>query len=307
MSRFEEFKNQVSPVKAGSIVYKEDATNQIADMLRLCVSDATIDGVSLKQLVIEKGFMVEKTDQQGLTTLEYQGVAKEAYESILSEIFLKNIKGSKADKQQELSFLKFSFHQGGLMNPVSAPLQTTIEGMQFGAPKIDLHFVTTEKGFKVQEHFSAQTIMISPSNDRLLALTDNENFVMNDDDSPVIKAQATVEIDFSNKQDPAVVLESNNIEYGHDLAKKEFRPKIGFIQRFLDYLKRHFIAARVQVEKLDSQITTPTSEAGVRDDEPSVYQSKGKRDIFADGAASLSMEAPIDPGDESPVSAVTPS
>lgn len=112
MNKWEQFHSSYSPIKAGSI--NQGAHRLDQDWNRFVLSNqATLNGVYLKDYA--KNYMEEIKNEKGTT---YNFKDDEAVKKFLSDVILKNLSSDK--KEKALDFLEKSFHQGGLMYPVSA-------------------------------------------------------------------------------------------------------------------------------------------------------------------------------------------
>jgi hypothetical protein len=249
MNGFLEFTNQVSPVRVEDISY--DGVFQLdEEILTLCNSDATIDGVRLRDLALQKGLVSEFMDDHGKTVLEYNPRlgAERAYQDIVSAIFLSKMRHlSEAQKAEAVESLSYSFHQKGLMAPVSGTLQRDFASkVEFDPqPQIALHFETTESGFKVQEIYRSKTMATRTADADATRL----RMVTNEGGQPVVTAQATIDVKFDKRMYLKLAVESNTIEYGHELVRKHLQgrnptSKLNTTSRFFPKMGRKATAAK---------------------------------------------------------------
>ena len=255
MNGFLEFTNQVSPVRVGDISY--DGVFQLdEEILTLCNSDATIDGVRLRDLALQKGLVSERMDEHGETVLEYNPRlgAERAYQGIVSDIFLSKMRHlSEAQKAEAVESLSYAFHQKGLMAPVSGTLQRDFASkVEFDPqPQVALHFETTESGFKVQEIYRSKTMATRTADADATRL----RMVANEGGDPVVTAQATIDVKFDKRMYLKLAVESNTIEYGHELVREHLQgsnpaSKLSTTSSFFPRMGRKAIPKTVKVRDL---------------------------------------------------------
>lgn len=249
MNGFLEFTNQVSPVRVGDISY--DGVFQFnEEILTLCNSDATIDGVRLRDLALQKGLVSERMDEHGETVLEYNPRlgAERACQGIVSDIFLSKMRHlSEAQKAEAVESLSYAFHQKGLMAPVSGTLQRDFASkVEFDPqPQVALHFETTESGFKVQEIYRSKTMATRTAGADATRL----RIVANEGGHPVVTAQATIDVKFDKRMYLKLAVESNTIEYGHGLVREHLQgrnlaSKLNTTSRFFPKMGRKTAAPK---------------------------------------------------------------
>lgn len=257
-NKWVKFNTAHSPVKAAT-VFNGSNTNAELDLIRLCSGNSKVNGFPLKELA--SPYLTPMTDNHGNVNYLFKEPRGEMYTKLLCDIFLKNIPNEQKTKAAE--FLKKNFHQGGLMNPVSAPLQTLSSNIQFGGkPEINLNFEITNSGFKVQEFFSAPQVMVSPScSDNFRTMVGDNDFLDSEKpDTPVIQAQAMIEINFSNVNKPQIIVESNNINYANPIIEQELLSTRSLITRIIDFFKNLFGPAEVDVIDISTKNFPQTSQ-----------------------------------------------
>ena len=252
MSKWEKFDSSYSPVKAGSITV--GSTNIVKDWNRLVArGSAFINGKPLSELA--QPYMIK--EEGGAPVFENV----EAVKSFFSSVLLQGLKPSKRDSA--ISFLETSLHQGGLMYPVSAPFASfadeIVKGLQPAAlgkqVSKKVNFVTTDNGFKVQEIYQANEFRAPMSADlpdsgfpQALkdVMTEDYEILPDIGNSFVVKAHATVDIDFSTSSSaPDIMVESNTISYGNSAIAKTLDTR-SFGQIIKDFFKNMFGANKVK-------------------------------------------------------------
>ena len=182
------------------------------------------------------------------------------------EVILENT--PVAYQESAIDYLKTSFHQGGLLNPVSAAVGDAIKVANIPAVINDtgrqnrIQIVSTTTGFKVQESLSVK--MMIPYDTRADFVKQSPEYKANVEDygsrkaqnmayklgsdmgkDYIIKAQATIDVDFlkspnknqSEPTQPSITIESNTISYGHSHLKDKM-DKRSLGQCLVDFLKR---------------------------------------------------------------------
>lgn len=166
--------------------------------------------------------------------------------NFLEKFILRDFIGSAEEKENAIEYLKKSFHQGGLLYPVSSALATqlkTVNGTiactlsdNFRDSLVNIK--TTKYGFKIQEYSAANALM--PMVDSLLKYTSDGRIHPEQGKSSVIKAEATIAIDFSkNSTNPSLVVESNHMEILHEGLKSHLDHR-SLGQKLVDFFKDIF-------------------------------------------------------------------
>jgi hypothetical protein len=159
------------------------------------------------------------------------------------------------EKRQEVSgYLMKSFHQGGLMYPVSSAIRNcmreidplTREDCEYGALrdstlKHQIAIVTTSSGFKVQEFCQAGEVLIYPGTSMSHLVSESDPILKPEENKGyIIKAQGIIDVDFSkNSNDPSIGVESNTIDFGHSALRAKVDSR-SLTQIIIDFLKDIF-------------------------------------------------------------------
>lgn len=207
-NKWHQFHSQYSPIDAGSV--SEGSSRVEADWLRLSSEDAAVNGLPVSS-----------------HKAKYNFSTPEEVKRFLKDEILKDLK-PELDKETIANYLLRTFHQGGFMYPVSAPLPEMINReihLQPHAPTMNrqIRIMTTETGFKVQEISTIKRLAPGLTLDGCpeslqRQLDSSENGYINPDEGSefVIKAGASIAVDFSASPDkPKVTVESNYISYGN--------------------------------------------------------------------------------------------
>ena len=165
-----------------------------------------INGKSLKSLVANGNYKFE---------------THEDVKSFFIKVILKDLDPT-IDKESVASYLMTSFHQGGLMYPVSGPLAMVSKIITPGSNdeniEKQINIVTTARGFKVQELFTSKKYTVAPdAPDYLHKAADELDQIFPDPGNDyVVKAGGTIDLDFSrHDQNPDMTVEASSISYGN--------------------------------------------------------------------------------------------
>jgi len=170
---------------------------------------------------------------------------KQNLNAFFRDVILRQLPANQKDSAIE--YLETSFHQGGLLYPVSSVVNFAI--VEAGIPATieansiqrRIQMVSTASGFKVQESISGEALLVHGSLNGVVG-----NIAKSDMDKDfVLKAQATIDVDFSKaiNQDPdlpaqpSITVESNTISYGHSYLKEKM-DKRSLGQSIVDFFKR---------------------------------------------------------------------
>lgn len=195
--------------------------------------------------------------------------------NFFKEIILKDFTGTPEQKTQAYTYLTKTFHQGGLLYPVSAALATSFKMSEdvFIVPvptRQKVNIQTSVSGFSVQELCSSAKIFLHDEEDTLgLWHLANEPWGIRsvDESEELIVAEGTVSVDFSKTpKHPTLTVLSNKIEVKHaDPLLAKYIDNRHWLQKFIDNLKKLLgwnnvseIAAKKPdasiIEKIDSNI-----------------------------------------------------
>lgn len=248
--KWRNFHSWYSPIEVAKT--NTGTKNVPQDWSRLANEDALINGIPL--MSYSKNYNGFKTEDD--------------LRQFFIEVILKDVK-NEATKASSADYLLTTFHQGGLMYPISGSLSILLSdnGLQERHTRKDnrtTNITTTEHGFKIQEIYTMDKVMFTPSDitpkcdedqkqklyiiqekqDRILPggrLEDEP--VMIDPDTGntfVIEAGATIDVDFSrNPQSPDVTIEANYISYGNENVKSVLDTR-NFIQVIIDFCRNIF-------------------------------------------------------------------
>lgn len=278
MSRkWRDFHSRYSPVNAGTVNIGDN--NVAKDWKRLANENALINGVPVKTYCKHyNGFDSEKDVRQ-----------------FFIEVILKDVKNSD-EKNKAADYLLTAFHQGGLMYPVSGAMSIMLSdnGLQERHTRQDnriTSITTTEHGFKIQEIYTVDKIMFTPSaiypdhtEEEKKALKikqekqaiiqpghgSGEMTIVEPDESNafMIEAGASIDVNFANKS-PEITVESNFISYGHE-GLKSVLDKRNFFQVIVDYLSNTFGLNSVKVMTPNEPEKPELPEVPVAPEEPDV-------------------------------------
>lgn len=152
------------------------------------------------------------------------------------EKILQDFKGTPEQKKAAVAYLMQTFHQGGLLFPVSNALPFLLvdkTGESLAAIADDsldreMYIKTTKSGFVVQE-FCAIT--------KVKRLDDLTTIEPPQGCDAVIKAQATISVDFTKEEEPVLTVESNQMEIYAPFLKATIDHR-SFLQMLIDYLSK---------------------------------------------------------------------
>ncbi len=175
-------------------------------------------------------------------------------------------------KKEVLAYLMTSFHQGGLMYPVSSALGACFSEVdpekqtnsKYGILRDstlthEIGIVTTATGFKVQEFCTAGEMLIYSGTSMSHLVTDwDPNLKPDRGHDYIIKAQGVIDIDFSQSSDePSIGVESNTIDFGHHALKARLDAR-SFTQILIDFFKN--ILGLNQVAEITPNSEDPSQE-----------------------------------------------
>lgn len=226
------FKSSYSPVQ---ININQGDANILADWQRLDWESTFINGKSLAEIMGGQGI----TEHEKLTT--------DALKKVFTDVILKDYIG---DKNEALDVLMSSFHQGGLLHPVSAGMSFVLKDEKFGPSanandnKKQVHIKTSEKGFVLQEIYTVKKCNPTINAD------DNFNDMYPDGIGPddgkdyVFQAQATINVSFQDKA-PITTVINNTINYGNEYVKNIADTR-SWLNKLVDFFKNLFNANSVE-------------------------------------------------------------
>ena len=218
-TKWEKFRSKYNTGATAIAEVHAGSHNTSADWTRLINTDTIINGTRLSEIAGKYNNF--NTDEDVRSFFQ---------ENIL------HLVNDDIDKDQCANYLLEAFHQGGLMYPVSSPLQNmmhkTANGLQAAAWEqyIERHLViiSTESGFAIQEDYTSKRCLDTEGNEYLP--DDGQDFV--------IKACASVDVNFSrSEKSPSITITSNEISFGNTDVESKLADKRNFIQVMVDFFK----------------------------------------------------------------------
>lgn len=170
----------------------------------------------------------------------------------LYQHLLQQFSGSLIQKIAAVKYLMETFHQGGLLCPVSTslatscidkdgnPAATTVSNEIYSEVRIR----TTKTGFKIHERCSVMKMMVSPGG--VLAGKFEDDFIKPvSEQVTLIMAEATLNIDFTPiGQMPSLTVESNRIKFFHPEIEK-LMDRRSLVQMIVDFFSNLFNCDKV--------------------------------------------------------------
>ncbi len=230
MNKWLDFHTSHSPV---DIKVNQGAANITADWQRLNWNNTFINGEFLSTVMkrheISKELLSEKKSDETLKDFFSK--------AILSDYTGKN-------KEQALETLMKTFHQGGLLHPVSAGMSHVFAGEGFGPSALDslkqVNINTTSNGFVVQEIYIVKKCNLEITAPQELT-SKFEDCVIKPDSGKdfVLKAQAMVDVSFEKDGKLNTKVLSQGISYGNSFVQN-IADKRNWMSKFIDALKNIF-------------------------------------------------------------------
>lgn len=211
--------------------------NITADWSRLNWKLTFIDGQSLDDLMNHHEISKESlVGDQGNQILR----------QFFSNVILAKYQGS--DKIEALDTLMKTFHQGGLLHPVSAGMCHVLKNEVFGAagnsPR-QVNIRTSTTGFAVQEIYTVKQCQptVNAENDHYELFEDG--IILPDAGNDyVLQAQATIDVSFNKGQLKANVI-NQGISYGNEYVKNRADSR-SWMSKLVDFFKNLFGANSVK-------------------------------------------------------------
>ena len=207
------------------------------------------------QRAIKSDYVVIKINGKLLSeySIKYNNFTEEGdLINFFNEVVLSQLPENK--RQGVSDYLMTSFHQGGLMYPVSSALRNcmreidplTGKDSEYGALKDttlkhQIAIVTTSSGFKVQEFCEAGEVIIYEGTSMSHLVSDSAPILKPEENKGyIIKAQGIIDVDFSkNSNAPSIGVESNTIDFGHSALRAKVDSR-SLTQIIIDFLKDIF-------------------------------------------------------------------
>ena len=288
MSKWAEFYSAHSPLEITK-VNKGEGIRLEKDWSR--AMEATGDPKQIVQILIN-GEPITKYKK------EYNGLEEiEDIERFFKEVILVKMGPLKPENEAKIiSFLRDTFHQGGLMHPVSAALATSMErnalpgeseGVRNGkvayATIADMNkivdIIPTKEGFNVKEYVGVKQVIISENGFEKYGIPYEEQkaegglvykfadnpIISREDKRNIIEAQGEIAVDLSNPKKPKITVESNAINYGDSRVEAALHTHslvqwiIDFVLNTLGYNNVEVLEAVPSIEETNEQSTMITN------------------------------------------------
>lgn len=174
--------------------------------------------------------------------------------NFFDEVILMNLRFSTNTQKKQIEwFLKSSFHQGGLLCPVSSAFATALVEFDSrrncvepfattGDSQRSVSILSTANGFKVQEFVIVKNLLIGPES-KVSHLAD-ENYLIHPDKNEdfIVKLAGTLDVNFSTcLYQPSITIENNSISYGNEFIKSKM-DKRHLLQKLIDFI-RHLLGS----------------------------------------------------------------
>lgn len=253
MSKWKHFHSKYSPLTPGTI--NTGDANVPADWSRVD-RGATIDNVPIQDYKKNYNNFKNANDVK----------------NFFKDIILAKMNDNEA-KEDAATYLLRSFHQGGLMFPVSAPLSEHLGSAAKIQPRDSsytrqLRITRTEDGFKVQEIYSFKQAVVLPTAPKQVLNIADENGLINPDSGSefVLEAAARIDVNFSNNsKEPDISIEANYISYGNDKVKS-LLDRRKFIELIIDFI-RNVVGINSVKDVSSSKEQTPVTNLPISEDD----------------------------------------
>ena len=178
----------------------------------------------------------------------------------IKNVILADFQGNEQAKEDATQYLAKSFHQGGLICPVSCALATQMKDKE-GALLATLsdnyrrsiiNILTTTTGFKTQEYAEANKLLAM--SDSVSKYEEEGRIQPEKGEDCVIKAEAILAVDFSkDAKNPSLIVEANHIHILHK-GLRSLLDNRTLGQMILDFLK--YLFGLNQVKDISTSIAT---------------------------------------------------
>lgn len=216
-----------------------------------------INGKELSTYPSAQAFLQATTLPEKISTLE----------TFFEEVLLSELDATfSEEKKEEISaYLMENFHQGSLLNPVSAPLNLYINAQEpipgNSTVKINtqnpprcLHIITTSHGFQLTETVTVKELSIASNK-----IIDDPQILAKQPDKPLIESIGTIAVDFSaSTQQPTVTVEANKLRCN----PSDITEKLSIGRDVEDII---FPKPLTDVEKIQIQLFLKESEAHLKE------------------------------------------
>ncbi len=193
--------------------------------------------------------------------------AKQILSTFFSDVILSDYLGD--NKAAAVNTLLTSFHQGGLLHPVSAGMAHTLHGEGFGASASDspkqVNIQTNKKGFVVQEVYTVKKCNLEiTASEELQAKFEDWVIEPDNGNDYVLQAQATINVSFKNDGSLNTKVINQGISYGSEYVE-EIADQRNWLSKLIDLLKNIFgqnsvenLAEPDEVDRSRSDVDIPT-------------------------------------------------
>lgn len=192
---------------SSSVTLDDSSIASVRDWQQVDWQQVFVDRKRLDLLVEDSGIMAFNLDEAGL-------------KYVFKNCLLKQLSEDKID--YALDYLIKSFYFGSLLNPVTAAMDYLFhKDIIKPVPEMSnkqLHVLTQEQGFTVQEIYTVKQFMLSSQADDDLKQKYPEQLINPDKGKEfVLKTQATLQIEFLDQASVQII--SKNMLYGNDDVK----------------------------------------------------------------------------------------
>lgn len=191
------------------VTVNEDKSDLIADWKRLSWAHVTIDDRPLEELMREASLSADALNESSL-------------KQFFKHYLLKNL--NESDQDEAVNYLMKTFHQEGLLHPISSAMHHLFFGTEFGPSPSksskQINLKTTSTGFQLQEIYTVNQFNLAPHASPELTARFPESVILpNRRHTFVIKSQATMDVEFPQKSRPLITVTSKSVSYGNTLIQ----------------------------------------------------------------------------------------
>lgn len=260
------FHSSHSPIN--KVEVNTNPTDIVEDWKRLDWKNTFINGQRLDTLMLKHKLSKETVDEDSyLKELNIMELTVFLNAEVLKDV-------SKASQPNALEYLMKSFHQGGLLHPVSKAMfhlfsKDGLGPAAVGSPK-QVNIVTDKDGFSVQEIYTVKTFKLTPIASDDLQSTYPDLVIRPDQGKDYcLKAQSTLKVSFSGAPEPAITVENTSISYGNADIQSLADTRQWYV-KVLDFIKNIFKGNAVVDLSTVEKKPEPEVEAPAADDAPSM-------------------------------------
>ena len=242
MTKKTQYETLSSPVK---IAINQERPNTLEDWKRLRWDEASINGVHLSAVMKEKGIEPEKLTEAILR-------------DFFSEVVLSQY--TPENKVSVVNTLMKSFHQGGLMHPVSGGMKFVFLGEDFeptNRSSKQVNIQTNANGFVIQEIYTVKQFGQKPGANKDLEASYPDLLIGPDPGNDhILKAQATLSVSFDNEASLQIEVMSQAISYGNETVKN-IADQRNWLARLIDAIISFFGYNKVEDLSPDNSAPRP--------------------------------------------------